>query len=47
MNTLTIDYDDKNFKKKFVESLHQTGFAVINNHPINQSLINKVYDLFS
>ena len=40
MNTLTIDYDDKNFEKKFVESLHNTGFAVINKHPVNQNLIN-------
>ena len=44
MDTLTIDYADKNFENKFVESLHHTGFAVINEHPINQNLINKVYD---
>ncbi len=44
MDTLTIDYDNKNFEKKFVASLHHTGFAVINNHPINQNLINGVYD---
>ena len=44
MDTLTIDYDDKNFEKKFVESLHNTGFAVINKHPIKQKLINDVYD---
>ncbi len=43
MNTLTIDYDDKDFKKRFVDSLHHTGFSVINNHPIDQNLINQVY----
>ena len=43
MDTLTIDYNDPMFSKKFVNSLHHTGFAVINEHPINQKLINKVY----
>ena len=43
MDTLTIDYNDPLFSKKFVNSLHHTGFAVINEHPINQNLINKVY----
>ena len=43
MDTLTIDYNDPMFRKKFVDSLHHTGFAVINEHPINQKLINKVY----
>ena len=44
MDTLTIDYEDKNFEEKFVESLHYTGFAIINKHPIKQNLINEVYD---
>ena len=43
MDTLTIDYNDPMFSKKFVNSLHHTGFAVINEHPVNQNLINKVY----
>ena len=43
MDTLTIDYNDPMFSKNFVNSLHHTGFAVINEHPINQNLINKVY----
>tara|TARA_Y100000758_G_scaffold296028_1_gene254589 strand:+ start:562 stop:1398 length:837 start_codon:yes stop_codon:yes gene_type:complete len=43
MDTLTIDYNDPMFSKKFVDSLHHTGFAVINEHPIDQKLINKVY----
>jgi len=43
MNTLTIDYDDQKFDEKFVKSLHYTGFAIINEHPIDQNLINKVY----
>ena len=44
MNILTIDYNDKYISEKFVESLHSSGFAIIKNHPIDQSLINKVYD---
>ena len=44
MNTLTIDYGSKNFEELFVKSLHDTGFAIINKHPIGQDLINKVYD---
>ena len=43
MNTLTIDYTDEEFNKKFVRSLHNTGFAIIKNHLINQDLIDKVY----
>ena len=43
MNILTIDYNDKYISEKFVESLHNSGFAIIKNHPIKQSLINKVY----
>ena len=49
METLTIDYTSEKFNKKFVDSLHHTGFAIINNHPISQDLINKIYldwDLF-
>ena len=44
MNILTIDYNDKNIGEKFSESLHNSGFAVIKNHPIEQKLINKVYN---
>ena len=44
MDILTIDYTDINFNDIFVKSLHNTGFAVVDNHPINQQLINKVYD---
>jgi isopenicillin N synthase-like dioxygenase len=43
MDTLTIDYTDKNFNKNFVKSLKNTGFAVIKNHHIDDQLIEKVY----
>ena len=44
MDILNLDYSIKNFEKKFALSLHETGFAIINNHPISQELINKVYN---
>ena len=47
MDTLTINYNDKHFREKFVNSLHNNRFAVINDHPIDQNLINKVYDDWS
>ena len=43
MNILTIDYTSKNFKEDFVSSLHNSGFAVIKNHPIDIELINSIY----
>ena len=44
MNILTIDYNDAEIGKKFTQSLHESGFAVIKNHPIDDKLINKVYN---
>ena len=40
---LTISYKDKNASKLFESSLHNSGFAVIKDHPISESLINSVY----
>ena len=39
----TIDYKSANAKHKLVESLHNTGFAVLYNHPIDQKQITSVY----
>ena len=38
----TIDYKSANAKHKLVESLHNTGFAVLYNHPIDQKQITLV-----
>ena len=38
-----IDFTKKNAKNKFVTSLKNTGFAVLNNHQIDINLINTVY----
>ena len=43
MNVLLVDYKAKNASELFTQSLHETGFAVINNHSIEHSLIEKVY----
>ena len=40
----TIDYKSDNAKHKLVESLHDTGFAVLHNHPIDQKQITLVYN---
>ena len=44
MNILTVDYNSENAPKQFTESLKNTGFAVIKNHPIKFNQINKVYN---
>ncbi len=47
-NTIhTVDFKSKNASSQFVESLANTGFAVVNNHNINYKLIDKVYNEWS
>ena len=41
---ITIDYKSTTASKEFVESLHNTGFAVLRNHPLNPNLIDSVYN---
>ena len=40
----TIDYNSNNAKEALVESLHETGFAVLHNHPLNKKNIELVYN---
>ena len=40
----TIDFLSDNAGIQFVESLRQTGFAVLANHPLDYKLITSVYD---
>ncbi len=40
---LTIDYHSSNFGSDLTTSLKNTGFAVIKNHPISNSLITEIY----
>ena len=39
----TVDFLSDDAPKKFVDSLKNTGFAIIKNHPLDKSLINDVY----
>ncbi|MGZ9898057.1 isopenicillin N synthase family dioxygenase [Shewanella gaetbuli] len=43
MKLETIDYQAPDSAKRFVESLHETGFGVLSNHPIQQQLVEKIY----
>lgn len=43
MEILTVDYQSKNAAAEFVTSLHETGFAVIKNHPINYNLVKEIF----
>ena len=43
MKLNTIDYTDPNAPKQFVESLHQTGFGVLSNHPLQKKQLEALY----
>jgi isopenicillin N synthase-like dioxygenase len=39
----TVDYQHPDAAKQFVESLRETGFGVLTNHPIPQEKVNGIY----
>ncbi|GGD48903.1 isopenicillin N synthase family dioxygenase [Lacimicrobium alkaliphilum] len=43
MKLIAIDYHADNAAQAFVESLHQTGFGVLKNHPIEQQKVDEIY----
>lgn len=43
MSIQTIDYHSRSAGKAFVNSLHNTGFAVLKNHPISGEVLNSIY----
>jgi isopenicillin N synthase-like dioxygenase len=43
MEIQVVDYKDKNAGKLFVQSLRDTGFGVLINHPIQQELVESIY----
>ncbi|MGB1263332.1 MAG: isopenicillin N synthase family dioxygenase [Cognaticolwellia sp.] len=43
MQVQVVDYRANDAAQKFVESLRNTGFGVLTNHPIQQSLVEKIY----
>jgi len=38
-----IDFNDPDAQQRFVQSLRETGFGVLKNHPISQSLVESIY----
>ncbi|GAD29895.1 2OG-Fe(II) oxygenase family protein [Photobacterium leiognathi] len=44
MKLEAVDYTAENAKQLFVESLRNTGFGVLKNHPIQQKLVQSIYD---
>lgn len=43
MSIRTVDYRDSNAGQEFVRSLHETGFAVLKNHPVSGSMLDGIY----
>ena len=43
MGIRTVDYQDPAAGQEFVSSLHETGFAVLKNHPISGATLNNIY----
>ena len=43
MKLETIDYQAADSAAKFVQSLRDTGFGVLANHPIDKALVEKIY----
>jgi len=43
MKLEAVDYTAPDAQQKFVESLRQTGFGVLKNHPIKQSSVKSIY----
>ncbi|MGA3247162.1 MAG: 2OG-Fe(II) oxygenase family protein [Paraburkholderia sp.] len=43
MNVRIVDYSHKDAASLFARSLHETGFGVLKNHPIDQRLVEQIY----
>ena len=44
MKLEAVDYTAENAEQLFVKSLRNTGFGVLKNHPIQQQLVNSIYE---
>ncbi len=42
-NVLAISYNEENAGERFAKSLHETGFAILKDHPISEIEIDKMY----
>ena len=47
MNIAQVNFKATSAPKDFAESIKQTGFAVINNHPVDQKILDEVYSEWS
>lgn len=43
MEVQVVDYRDPDAARQFTQSLHETGFGVLRNHPIPQQLVERIY----
>lgn len=43
MHLPIVDFTHPNAAAQFCQSLHSTGFGVLKNHPLQQSLVNQIY----
>ncbi|MBV8464962.1 MAG: isopenicillin N synthase family oxygenase [Burkholderiales bacterium] len=43
MNVLSVNFEAADAPERFATSLRETGFAVLRNHPLSQSLIDAIY----
>jgi len=43
MEVQVVDYNAADAPQRFVESLHETGFGVLINHPIKKELVESIY----
>ena len=43
MSIRTVDYQNPDAGSEFVRSLHETGFAVLKNHPVSAELLDDIY----
>ncbi|MBI3230624.1 MAG: isopenicillin N synthase family oxygenase, partial [Burkholderiales bacterium] len=43
MHIVPVDYRDPEAPRKFCQSLHDTGFGVLTNHPLSQEVLNTIY----
>ena len=46
-NVLAISYQDPEAGSKFAKSLHETGFAILKDHPIKNDEIEQMYDVWA
>ncbi|GHF78460.1 isopenicillin N synthase family dioxygenase [Thalassotalea marina] len=43
MQVQVVDYNHPDAPQRFVQSLHETGFGVLTNHPIQQAFVETIY----